>query len=76
MTLETRPLDVVEHLTSYEIIDGFLNEIVTCGASQDTIRQAFKDAERARAKLEQRNENVNLVDTIFDKLAFGRMLSV
>lgn len=66
MTLKT--FDVVDFLESHQDIDDYLYEVLTSDASAKHIAKAFKDAERARAKLEQTTDQSHIVEHFMYRL--------
>lgn len=67
--------DVTELLHSEEDIQMYLKAVLESGASAKAIRQAFNEAERARAKLRQQEPNIETVEMIFNALLNSKLLS-
>lgn len=63
-----KPYDVIEVLNDEEDIKAYLTAVLESGASEKAIRQAFIDAERARAKLAQQEPNFGILDIILNAI--------
>lgn len=73
--MKFKEFDVVELLHSEEDIQMYLKAVLESGASAKAIRQAFDEAERARAKLRQQEPNIETVEMIFNALLNSKLLS-
>lgn len=73
--MKFKEFDVVELLHSEEDIQMYLKAVLESGASAKAIRQAFDEAERARAKLRQQEPNIETVEMIFNALMNSKLLS-
>lgn len=72
--MKTKPFNVVDFLNTEEDIQEYLKAVLESGASIQAIRQAFDEAERARAKLRQQEPNIDTVDMIFKALISNNKL--
>ena len=71
-----KEFDVVEIIHSEEDIQEYLKVVLESGASMQAIRQAFNEAERARAKLRHQEPNLATVDMIFNALANSKFTAI
>lgn len=67
--MQTKEFDVIDYLDSQEAIHLYLQEVLSNGGSLNHIKQAFADAERARARLADTEPSLSTIDMIFDALA-------
>lgn len=68
MMMKTEVFDVIDYLHNEEQIQGYLLAVLESGANHETLKDAFRDAERARAKLQNQEPNMASIEMILNVL--------